>query len=83
MSDALKNPPAGKPPSVSISVDKMPPNVQAQFVAEAGVHADPKDFAEQDAAETEQKITESAAAFGHGTTAPETPKKQPSSGKVQ
>jgi hypothetical protein len=84
MADKLKPPAANKPPSESITaaVDKMPPGVAAQLLEKYyGLPASPKDFAEQDAAELEGKITEKAADFGHGTTAPATPK--PSSGKVQ
>jgi hypothetical protein len=59
--------PPPKPPneSVSVSVDKMPPNVAAQLLQKYyGVQGSPQDFAEQDATETEQKITEKAADYG-------------------
>lgn len=67
MVDKLKPAPApAKPPSASIAVDKMPPKIAAQLVQQEGVTATAQDFMEQDAAETEKKITEKAADFGKG-----------------
>jgi hypothetical protein len=62
-----------KPPSesVSVAVDKMPPNVGAELLSKYyGIQAKPEDFMAQDAAETEQEITKKAADFGHGVIAP-------------
>lgn len=75
MSAKLKaqNEQPAKPPSESVSaaVDKMPPRLAAQLLGKYyGIDANPTDFAEQDATETEQKITEKAADFGHGVIAP-------------
>lgn len=36
-----------KPPSVNIPVDKMPPEAQAQFLEQEGVHVGPQDFLAQ------------------------------------
>jgi hypothetical protein len=69
MAKKLAPPPPGKPPSesMSVAVDKMPPNVAAQILNQKfGINAAQKDFEQQDATETEQTITEKAADFGHG-----------------
>lgn len=39
-------PPPIKPPSISIAADKMPPEVQSQIVAAAGLQAPPSNFAD-------------------------------------
>ena len=73
MAQKLAPPPPQKPPSesMSVAVDKMPPNVAAQILNQKfGINADQKDFEEQDATETEQTITEKAADFGHGVIPP-------------
>lgn len=49
-------PPQGKPPSISIAADKMPPDVQADIVAMAGIKALPQDFAEQQKVNTNAEI---------------------------
>jgi hypothetical protein len=59
--------PPAKPPSesVTLSVDKMPPEVQPQLLQKYyGIQTTPKPFQEQLATETEQKITEKAADYG-------------------
>jgi hypothetical protein len=58
--------PNEKPASVSFSfpMDKMPPEIAAQALAGAGIQATPNQFMQQDATETEQKITEKAADYG-------------------
>lgn len=49
--------------SVSVAVDRMPPPQAAQLLQqEYGIQASPQDFGDQDAAETEQRITERMAA---------------------
>lgn len=63
--------PPQKPPSesVSVSVDKMPPDVAAQLLQKYyGIAGKPQDFQEQTATETEQKITEKAADYGRTGT---------------
>lgn len=63
-----------KPPSesVSMAVDKLPPELAAQAASKFyGLNATPQNFQQQDATETEQKITEKAADFGHGVIPPE------------
>jgi hypothetical protein len=73
MAQKLAPPPPGKPPSesMSVAVDKMPPSVAAQILNQKfGINANPQDFQEQDATETEQAITEKAADFGHGVIPP-------------
>lgn len=73
MAKKLAPPPPTKPPSESISaaIDKMPPALAAQLLGKYyGINADQKDFEQQDATETEQKITEKAADFGHGVIPP-------------
>jgi hypothetical protein len=62
-----------KPPSesVSMAVDKLPPELAAQAASKFyGLNASPQNFQVQDATETEQKITEKAADFGHGVIPP-------------
>jgi len=74
MAKKLAPPPPTKPPneSMTAAVDKMPPAIAAQLLGKYyGINADPGQFQEQDATETEQKITEKAADFGHGVI-PET-----------
>ena len=76
MAQKLAPPPPQKPPSesMSVAVDKMPPNVAAQILNQKfGINANQTDFQEQDATETEQKITEKAADFGHGVIPPAGP----------
>jgi len=76
MAAKLAPPPATKPPSESVSaaVDKMPPKVGSQLLTKFfGINANPSDFQEQDATETEQTITEKAADFGHGVVPPSRP----------
>jgi hypothetical protein len=73
MAQKLAPPPPMKPPSesMSVAVDKMPPNVAAQILNQKfGINANRQDFQEQDATATEQKITEKAADFGHGVMPP-------------
>lgn len=73
MAQKLAPPPPMKPPSESVSaaVDKMPPALAAQLLGKFyGIDANQKDFEQQDATETEQKITEKAADFGHGVIPP-------------
>lgn len=73
MAQKLAPPPAMKPPSESVSaaIDKLPAPLAAQFANKFyGVNAKAQDFQMQDATETEQKITEKAADFGHGVISP-------------
>jgi hypothetical protein len=49
--DKASQVPQGKPPSVSISSKDLPPKELAAAAMKAGIPADPKDFAEADAAE--------------------------------
>jgi hypothetical protein len=73
MAKKLAPPAPQKPPSesMSVAVDKMPPSVAAQILSQKyGINAKDTDFQEQDATETEQKITEKAADFGHGVIPP-------------
>lgn len=66
-------PPPTKPPSesMSVAVDKMPPEIGAELLNKFyGINATPQQFQLQDATETEQKITEKAADFGHGVIPP-------------
>ena len=73
MAEKLAPPPATKPPSESVSaaVDKMPTAIAAQLLNKYyGINANPQDFAEQDATETEEDITKKAADFGHGIVPP-------------
>lgn len=46
----------GKPPSISIQTDKMPPEVQAEIVQAAGLPADPTLFAQHAVTEQNRKI---------------------------
>jgi hypothetical protein len=48
-------PKAGKPPSVSIALKDLPPAEAAQAATMAGIKADPKDFAQAEAAEAVAK----------------------------
>jgi hypothetical protein len=85
MAQKLAPPSPTKPPSESVSaaVDKMPPALAAQLLGKYyGIDANPKDFQEQDATETEQKITEKAADFGHGVIPPVNAPKPANSGAV-
>jgi hypothetical protein len=73
MAKKLAPPAPTKPPSESVSaaVDKMPPELAAQLLNKFyGINAKPENFQQQDATETEQKITEKAADFGHGVIPP-------------
>ena len=73
MATKLAPPPPTKPPneSMTAAVDKMPPEVAAQLLSKYyGINASPDNFQQQDATETEQKITEKAADFGHGVIPP-------------
>lgn len=73
MAAKLAPPPPTKPPSESISmaVDKMPPDIAAEALAKYyGLSAKPEQFEEQDATDTERAITEKAADFGHGVIPP-------------
>jgi len=77
----LAPPAPTKPPSESVSaaVDKMPPEAAAELLAKYyGINATPQQFQQQDATETEQKITEKAADFGHGVMPPANGKPQTS-----
>jgi len=51
-------PPQGKPPSVSIATDKMPPDVQSNILKMAGIPANPADFTQQDQVEANRKVQE-------------------------
>lgn len=73
MAKKLAPPSPTKPPSESMSaaIDKMPPGIATQLLNQYyGINASPEEFQEQDATETEQKITEKAADFGHGVIPP-------------
>ncbi len=76
MAAKLAPPPPTKPPSesMSVAVDKMPPEIGAELLNKFyGVNATPQQFQDQDATETEQEITEKAADFGHGVIPPTHP----------
>ena len=51
-------PPQGKPPSVSIATDKMPPDVQSNILKMAGIPADPQDFAQHAQTEANRRVQE-------------------------
>src|SRR6185437_10669568 len=67
MAKKLAPPPPQKEPSPSLSmaVDKLPPELAAQGASKFyGLNASPQQFQTQDATETEQKITEKQADYG-------------------
>lgn len=71
MAQKLNPPQPVKPPSesVSMAVDKLPPELAAQAAQKFyGLNASPENFQEQTATETEQKITEKAADYGRTGT---------------
>src|SRR6202044_370559 len=44
-----------KPPTKTISIDKLPPGPAADMAAQAGIQATPQDFAAQDVADAAEK----------------------------
>jgi hypothetical protein len=54
---AQQKPPA-KPPSMSVAIDKMPPSVQAQALAQDGIQADPAEIQAEKDQQREDKANE-------------------------